>query len=610
VIREEDRTSGERVLTGVAVSKGIAIGRAHVLKSRDVSVAHRHLGPADVPGEVDRFLRAVDQSIQQLQHLREKLTEDHEDPLSILEAHQVMLRDELLTSGTIRRIEEERINAEWATLKTTDQILQVFSHIDDEYFRQRRSDVQFVSDRILRNLVGQGDLSVHAPPDAVVVARDFSPADVVQLQRCAVAGFVSEVGGLTSHSALVARAFELPMVVGIEQVWSQIDKDSFVVVDAHEGTVLVDPVPQTIAQYRSRARDLMVLERSLLQDRQLPAETTDGVRVILLANIELADEAQTALEHGAEGIGLYRTEYFYMSRSTFPTEEELIEDLQSVVLTMTNRPVTFRTFDLGGDKAAQLFRLHPSPNPALGLRSTRLALEHRDVFKTQLRAMIRSVNGGKLRLMFPMISDVSELRAARSILDEATIELEHEGFTMPSQIAVGIMIEMPSATILADDLAKECDFFSIGSNDLIQYALAIDRSNEHVAHLYRPLHPAIIRMTKNVVEAAHDGGLRVSVCGAMAGEPLYALVLLGIGVDELSMPPAALPPVRRAIRQISYEKAAAMADELVRLPTLLDIQQALARFVETEYEHESVTISEPGVRLPWKHRPVGRKSSN
>ncbi len=596
----DDRTSGLR-LTGVGVSRGIAIGRAYVVEQREVRVSRRTIEEEQIPQEVSRFKRAIQQSHEQLEGLRLKLPESQGETGDILEAHQLMLRDELLVSGTVRRIEEERINAEWALLKTIEQILQVFGTIDDEYFRERQSDVRQVGERVLRNLVGQGELVLQVPPDAVIVARELGPADVVQLRRAAVAGFVTESGGQTSHTALAARAVELPGVTGIEDVWNRIANGDLLIVDGYDGVVLVDPDADTINAYRGKARKFSALERELLQDKQLPAETTDGVRVQLLANIELAQEVQAALDHGAEGVGLYRTEYFYMGRSTLPTEEELVSDLRTVLSEMGDMPVTFRTFDLGGDKAGQLFRLHSEPNPALGLRSTRLALKHRDVFKTQLRAMLRSVDGGRLRVMFPMIADSSELAEARAVLHEAWKELDAEGYRLPVDMAVGIMVEMPSTAILADRLAEQCDFFSIGSNDLIQYSLAIDRANEHVAHLYHPLHPAILRFIKFVVDAAHGNGIRVSLCGATAGEPLYAIVLLGMGLDELSMAPVALPAVRRVIRQTSYQQAAQLADELLSLSTVEDVDEALSRFIRKRFPGD-IPVLEDNPVLPWRHR--------
>ncbi len=585
---------------GVGVSRGIAIGRAYVVRERQFKIPKREIREHEVAHEVQRLKQAVAQALHQLERVRAELPEDQQDTEQILRAHQLILEDELLLQGAIHRIEEERINAEWALLKTIEQIRQLFLNLRDEFFREREADVRHIGERLLRSLAGEGELVLNAPPDAVVVARELGPADVVQLGKAAVAGFVTESGGMTSHTALVARAVEVPAVMGIENIWSIAQDGDLIALDGYDGTVVLHPTPETTSAYRAKARRLAAREREFLQDRQLPAETTDGVRVQLLANIELAEEVQVALEHGAEGIGLYRTEYFYLRRNDLPSEAELVEDMRNVLQTMGNLPVTFRTFDLGGDKAAQLFGLHEEPNPALGLRSTRLALHYPEVLKTQLRAMLRAVEGKKLRVMFPMIADSAELRQARAILEEAKEELAAKGEVLPSDIAVGIMVEMPSAAVLADHLAEECDFFSIGSNDLIQYCLAIDRANEHLAYLYHPLHPSILRLVRFVVDAAHKNGIRVSLCGAMAGEPAHALVLVGMGIDELSMPPVAIAPVRRAIRQVSYTDAADLAESLLDLKTVQDVDAAVAAFLAEHFPEEFEHRDEDPL-LAWRH---------
>jgi phosphotransferase system enzyme I (PtsI) len=573
-----------RVFRGLGASRGIAIGRAYPVEHRRLKVPKQKIAAVNVPNEIDRFKRALADSHQQLENLKTNVPESIEEPGDILAAHQTMLNDELLVQGTVRRITDEEINAEYALMKTVGHIKEVFEHIDDDYFRERRSDVEFVGERILRNLTGEGDLVVTPPADAVAISRVLSPADAVQLHKAAVTGLATEAGGLTSHTALIARAFELPAVVGVEGLTSRVTPNDLIVLDGQAGIVILNPAPETVSEYREKSRKLAVLEQEMLQDRDLPAETTDGVRLMLAANIELPEEVPSALQHGAESVGLYRTEYLYLGRANLPGEEELISAFKKVLHLMGDRAVTFRSFDLGGDKATHFFQMHPEANPALGLRSTRLALKQKDAFKTHLRALLRSVEGNKLRIMFPMISDVSELRAAKEVLYESKEELENEGYVVPRELTVGIMVEMPSAAVISDMLAEECDFFSIGSNDLIQYTLAIDRVNEHVVHLYHPLHPAILRLIKQTVESAHRAGLRVSLCGAMAGEPMLTVVLVGLGIDELSMPPLALPLVKQMIRRSTFAGARELVKHLLKLDTVDAIESHVLRYMETHYK--------------------------
>jgi phosphotransferase system enzyme I (PtsI) len=566
---------------------------------RRVKIPKRELDEDDIPREENRFQRALASTHQQFEQLKGKVPSSVEEPGDILEAHQLMLSDDLLVKGTIRRIKEENINAEWALRRTLSHIKKVLDHVDDEYFRQRKSDVEFVGEHIMRFLVGEADMAERPPADAVVVAQDLSPADAVQAHRAAVAALVTEAGGLTSHTALVARAFEIPAVVGVEDGWSLVRAGDLVIVDGKAGTVIVNPAPETITAYRLKARRLAALEQELLRDRDQPAETTDGVRLQLLANVELPDEIPSALGYGAEGIGLYRTEYFYLGRDRLPTEEQLTEDFKTVLRLMAGRPVVFRTFDMGGDKAGQFFKVRAEANPALGLRSTRLALKERKAFKVHLRALLRSVEGGHLRLMFPMISDVSELREVKAVLAQVREELLREGERIPNRLSVGIMIEMPSACMVARQLAKECDFFSIGSNDLIQYALAIDRVNRHVAYLYHPLHPAILRFIKRVVDEAHEEGIKVSICGAMSGEPLFTVVLLGLGLDELSMPALAIPLVKRVITRTSSEEAREFTAELLELSTVEEIEKKVIRFMKEHFKDEAFDPNMPDL-FPWR----------
>ncbi len=571
-------TQEEARLKGVGASPGIAIGRAYLIDRRKVKTPKRHITAAEVEGEQRRFDDALRRSHEQLERVKQKLAEraSGDDPFQILEAHQLILRDEHLVEPTLRSIATEHVNAEWALRKTVEHIKGIFDSVDDQYFRERRSDVDFVGDRVLRNLLGM-EQPLAPPPDAVVVAHELSPADIAQLQRAAIAGFLTDVGGKTSHTAILARAVELPAVVGLEDITHRVGNGDLIIIDGTEGEVILHPSAPLVAQYRGRARQHAAREEEQLKTRDLESVTRDGHRVRLMANVELNEEVPSALEHGAEGVGLYRTEFLFLGRSSIPTEEDHYQLARRVLDMVGNRPVTFRTFDLGGEKAAAALGQHGprEANPALGLRSVRLCLRERGLFKAQLRGLLRASVHGEVKIMFPMISGVGELREVLAVLDEVKRDLSIEGVAFRPDVPVGIMIEMPSAAMTADLLAKHVAFFAVGTNDLIQYSLAIDRVNEHVSYLYEPLHPAILRLLRFVVHSAHAAGIPVCVCGEMAGEALFLPVLLGLGVDELSMNSLAIPVVKAAIRGAEYAASCELAERVVNLPTAGEVESAV-----------------------------------
>jgi phosphotransferase system enzyme I (PtsI) len=572
------------LLHGTAASPGLCVGRAFVIDRRRIKTPKRHIGDEEVQSEINRFDAALAESSDQLDRVKKKLQEkEGEDHFLILDAHQLILHDEHLVEPTRRRIREEHINAEWALRKTVEEIKSVFDAIEEDYFRERRSDVDFVGDRILRNLLGVDTAPALPPAGAIVVAHDLSPADTAHLHRAACGAFCTDVGGKTSHSAILARAFEIPSVVGLERITEYVGNGDLLIVDGLRGEVIVRPTKEQCDDYQQRARSHIAFMRELLANRDAPAETQDGARVRLFANVEIVEEVPTALDHGAEGIGLYRTEFLYIDRPDLPLEDEHFMHARGVLRRLYPYPCTFRTFDLGGDKAAPFPGLQPEENPALGLRSIRLALKERTLFKAQLRGLLRASVHGRMRIMFPMISGVGELRDARAVLDEAKAELEKEGTPFDPKVPIGIMVEMPSAVMVADLLARECDFLSIGTNDLIQYSLAIDRVNEHVGYLYHPLHPAILRMIRYVVDAGHAAGVRVGLCGEMAGEPLFALVLLGLGLDELSMNSTSIPVVKSVLRGAKLAAAKELAEHALSLPTAGDIESLVHDHMVTRY---------------------------
>jgi phosphotransferase system enzyme I (PtsI) len=571
-------SSSSTTLLGLAASPGIAIGRCWTVERRRVRTPKRRLVPEEVDGELARLRTALELSDLQLAEVRSKIEATEAsgaaEHTAIIDMHRMMLKDEMLVLEAQRLVREERLNAEWAVKRAIRKIKSAFHEQADEYFKERRADVDFVGERIIKNLLGQEpDVEEPPPEGAIVVAHDLSPADTaLLLHERKVAAFVTDAGAKTSHTAIVARALEVPAVVGVGRVTSCAERGDWIVVDGGRGVVVINPTPEERSAFEvARARHLEG-ERGLLATRDLPARTRDGVTVRLAGNIEFAEEVPSLLAHGGDAVGLYRTEFLFMERA-LPTEEEHYANYRRILEALAPRPVTIRTFDLGGDKLPAGMRVS-AENPALGLRAIRYCLRQPQLFRPQLRALLRASVHGDLRIMFPMISGVIELRAARHALEEARDELRGEGVEV-RDVPVGIMVELPSAAMIADRLAEECDFFSIGTNDLIQYTIGIDRQNKDVAYLYRPLHLAVLRMLKQVCDAARAAKVPVSMCGEMAGDPLNALVLLGLGVTELSMNGPSIPLVKRVIRAARASDGRAMLDHLLTLTTADDIERAV-----------------------------------
>lgn len=583
-------------LGGVAAAPGIAIGVAHFLGGR-VEVHERRIFPEEVEGELRRFDDAVARSDAQLLRVQEEIAAQEPDghEYRILEAHRLMLRDVHLVEETRRMIQNDLVSAEWALRRALDQIQAVFSRIEDPYFRDRRSDVDMVGERLLRNLVGMTPPGQdQVPAGAVVFAHDLSPADITQLGRAGVSGFFTEGGGKTSHSAVVARALGLPLVVGVHDVIKHIRTGMTVIVDGARGELILEPDEAARARSEARSAREQAHARHLAEAREAPAVSLDGIRVHLAANVELLEEVPIAVELGAESLGLFRTEFLYLERSTLPTEDEQYEHARAAVSALGGRLATFRTLDLGGDKLPASVRIPAGSNPALGLRSIRYSLSRPDVFKTQLRALYRAAATAPLRILFPMIAGVAELRAAKAICAEVCDELGRRGVPYDPRVPIGVMVETPSAVFVADLLAAECDFLTIGTNDLIQYALAADRQDEHVGYLYHPLHPGILRAVEQVVKAAERSGKPVAMCGDMAGDPLLTWVLLGLGLRDLSMAPRQIPVVKSVIRNTRLAEAQDLVRTLLELRTEEEIEHLVSRIMEERFPTEFAHADEPG----------------
>jgi len=565
-------------LVGIGVSPGISIGEICLLNNR-ATVDEVAIEANEVDGEIERFRWAIRQAKEQLQEIKETVSSKPHlrEHLYILDTHLLILDDEMLIQGVETAIRGE-LNSEGALKGVLTQLRQIFDNIEDEYLRERRSDVDAVGERLMRILTGEHEQPLaNIANKSLIVAHDLSPAETMQMDRGKILGFITDKGGRTSHTAILARSMEIPAVVGLETITSLVYDRLPVIIDGSTGVVVLNPTEETFKEYLARKQSYEYLEKELASFRELPAETTDHFQIALRGNLEMAREFPLAAKHGIDGIGLYRTEFLYLGRSEPPTEEEQLEVYREILEEMQPHPVTIRTLDIGGDKFVPELNLADEANPAMGLRAIRFSLREGKLFRIQLRAILRASVHGQVRIMFPMISGVAEIRTIKRILQEVEEGLLQEGVAFDRNIEIGIMIETPSAVLIAPFLAKEVDFFSIGTNDLIQYCLAVDRGNEHVAYLYDPMHPAILRALKLICDAAGQAGIKVSMCGEMAGEPLYALVLIGLGLTELSMNPACVPRVKRVLRQVSRQDGVELLEKLFALQTGKEVSACIDR---------------------------------
>jgi len=582
----EDRVK-MRVLKGIPASGGIAIGKGFFLSRVLPRSVRSTVGREQVDDEVAAFHRALARSREQILQIREGVADASSEHHQILAVHLALLEDAMLVDQTVRTIRENQFAADWAFSKVLQTLLETFHRIEDPYLRERGHDLRQIGHRVLENLAGRPVDSIAAIRDPVViVAHDLSPADTAQILKSPVLGFATDVGSRTSHTAITARSLGIPAVVGVEGATEEYRTAETVIVDGEEGIVVFDPTEEALREYLDRRKAYAQRTRDLAKFARLPTVTRDGKTLLLLANIEFPEEADVALRSGAYGVGLYRTEFLFLNRKDLPSEEEHFETYRKVAEKFVRHPVTIRTFDLGGDKFASQIELADEMNPAMGLRAIRFCLKEKEIFKPQLRAILRASTYGKVRMMFPMISGVGELREAIAVVEEVRGELRRRRISYDKEMPIGIMIEIPSAAMVADLLAREVGFFSIGTNDLIQYSLAIDRVNEHVSYLYEPLHPAILRLIRRVVEAGHDAGIPVSMCGEMAGEPFYSYALLGLGLDELSMNAAAIPRVKRILRKSVAYEAKEFAGALLLHATAAEIGKALRKKVEDLFPDE------------------------
>ena len=581
-----------QVIFGIGASPGIVTAPARVFRRRTGSAAWRRLTPDRIDGEIRRFRDAVTTAEQELRQLRASLADDLSDALSIIDSHLLMLKDRMILERTVEIIRNHHINAQWALATALGLIKKKFDAIDDPYIKQRYIDVKYVADRIFGVLSGRADeLLSDDRAKVIVIGHDFSPEDILHMRADTVLGFITEEGGITSHTAIVARSLSIPAVVGARDITCICGSGDLVILDGFSGRVCLHPTPDQLNQYREYDRQYRCSTREIARYADLSSETVDGHRVRLAGNIEMPAEIATIQRYGGEGVGLFRSEFDFFSHSSLPDEEMLARIYGEMVAALAPLPVTIRTLDVGGDKFSSRLphtgpRLDLERNPALGLRSIRYSLREPDMFIRQLRALLRASVNGRLRILLPMISSPAEVLSVRELFAQACRDLEQEKIPFDDRVEVGIMIEVPSAVILADSLAAEVDFFSIGTNDLIQYSLAIDRGNQYVAHMYEPLHPAVLRMIKQTVDAGHQQGIEVAMCGEMAGDPMCAAVLLGLGLDELSMRPSAIPHVRRLLRESGYQELAALGNRILGCRDVDEIHQYLGRYLPCHYPEE------------------------
>lgn len=562
-----------KILSGIAAAGGIAIGRAMLLDHEDLSVSPTPISPDRIPAEILRFEEALTQTRSQILKIQHQITQElGREHAEIFDAHLMLIEDRTLIEEVIQGLKTQQVTVEYVFSQALKKYTSALSSVNDEYLRERVSDVNDVSRRILKNLLGEQTSRLDRIAEKVIViAYDLSPSDTATMHKKNVIGFATDIGGRTSHTAIMAKSLEVPAVVGLEKVTQAVKDGDEVIIDGIGGKVIINPDAPTRELYEIEREKHLQHGRELLQFTSAPAVTLDRRQIALFANMELPEEIESIRAHGAAGIGLYRTEYLYLNRRTLPTEDEQFESYRQVVAAMNPMPVTLRTLDLGGDKFLSHLEMPHEMNPFLGWRAIRFCLAMPEIFKAQLRAILRASAFGKVRIMYPMISGLEELQAANAMLEQCRRELTKKGIAYDPKMEVGAMIEIPSAAVTCDILAKHVNFFSIGTNDLIQYSLAADRVNEKIAYLYDPAHPAVLRLIKMIIEAGHQNRVRVSMCGEMAGDPELTMILIGLGLDEMSVSAVMLPEIKMIIRSIKHQTAQRIAKEALKFSMGKDV---------------------------------------
>lgn len=560
-------------MKAIGTSAGIALGKVLVYKEAEIKIEKKTID--DLEGEIERLDTAIEQGIKELENLYEETLENiGEEEAEIFNAHKMMIQDPEYIDGIKGKIREEKVNVEWALKEVTDQYVSLFENIDDEYLRERALDLKDISQRLIRILYGiEGNDLRNIKEESIIVAEDLVPSDTAQMDKDKVIGIVTELGGRTSHTSIMARSLEIPAVAGVKDITNIAKNGDFMIVDGSKGIVLINPSQDEVEFYQREKEKYEEFKQQTRQMKGKESISKDGVKVEIAANIGTPKDVDNVIENDGEGVGLYRTEFLYMDNDRLPTEDEQFEAYKVVAERLEGKPIVIRTLDVGGDKDIPYLELPKEMNPFLGYRAIRLCLDRRDIFKTQLRALLRASAYGNIKIMFPMISNIQEVREAKRILEEAKEELRKENIPFNEDIEVGIMVEIPSVAIHSDIFAREVDFFSIGTNDLIQYTLAVDRGNQEISHLYNQYDPAVLRLIKMTIDNGHKAGIWVGMCGEAAGDEKLIPVLLGMGLDEFSMNPASILKARYIISNTSKKEVEGMLDEILSLPTAEDVER-------------------------------------
>ncbi len=564
-------------MKGIGASPGIAIGKVIVKKDPKIELEEKKI--KDVQAEIQKLKDNLIKSQNEIKIIYEKTKKNiGEEEAKVFAAHMMILEDPEMCGQIEAKIEEDQVNAEWAVKEVAEMFIEMFKSMDNEYMRERAADIKDVTGRVIRNLLGVKiiDLS-NLEEEAIVVAEDLTPSDTAQMDKVKVLGFVTKIGGRTAHSAIMARTLGIPAVVGIGQEFESIKSGDNLVFDGKEGIVFVNPEEEVLNKFREKKKEFEELTEKLKTFIGKESKTKDGIKVELSANIGTPNDVDSIVKNDGEGIGLYRTEFLYMDRERFPTEEEQFEAYKIVAQRMEGKPVVIRTLDIGGDKDLPYMDFPQEMNPFLGYRAIRLCLDRKDIFKTQLRALLRASAYGNIKIMFPMISSIEELRQAKKVLEEVRIELRKEEVCFNEGMEVGMMVEVPAVAIMSDVFAKEVDFFSIGTNDLIQYTTAVDRGNKDIAHLYNQFHPALLRLIKIVIDNGHREGIWVGMCGEVAGDPKMIPLLIGMGLDEFSMSPASILKARWIISGISKQAMEEKAQKIIKFATAEEVKRELEK---------------------------------